>query len=185
MRLAACAFVLLSLPLFCQAPAQNAAPKGSLIKPPESRNVLPVAETVTFLAEDSLPYDPTLNGPGHAHQIADQDALDIGDKGLRQYQFVLLPKESIKFRLQGVPPGKMAFLLAIPPKGGQDPLFPQIRRVNRMPPQSRQSRLEFENPTAEPYTIVLLLIGRVDLPYRINLERNGGVRPASAAPPAK
>jgi hypothetical protein len=185
MRLAACAFALLSLPLFCQAPAQKALPKGSLLLPPESRNVLPVAENVTFLAEDSLPYDPNLNGPGHAKQIADQDALEIGDRGLRQYQFVLLPKETIKFRLQGVPPGKMMFLLAVPPKGGQDPLFPQIRRVNRMPPQSRQSRLEFENPTSEPYTIVLLLIGRVDLPYRINLERAGGIHPASSASVAK
>jgi hypothetical protein len=146
---------------------------------------------VTFVAEDSLPWDPSLNGkphkgPGNGTISGNHlfDSEEVGNRGLRQYPFVLLPKETIKFGLQGVPPGKMAFLLAFPLLLAQDPLFTQIRRVNRMPYQSRQSRLEFENTQPEPYTIVLLLLGRVELPYRINIDRTGGVHPASTTAPA-
>ena len=186
------AFALLCSPLLSQTPPPEA---------PVERRVTVVPEDVTQIQEAGLDLDALLNGKAGSNSdmlggkepitsptAADpakkyegvqmvEGTLERRSKGLRQFLFTLAPGETINFTLNGVPRGKMFFLLGIPALQTRDPLFGEVRFRNQRPQVLRETRMDFKNTLDRPYPLMLLLKGQTGVPFEIRIERKGASRP--------
>lgn len=103
-----------------------------------------------------------------------EDAWEPHAPGIRKYEFILAPGETASFTLKGVPHGAMDFLFALPSPGISDPLIDQLRLRNLRPRFYRGKMAEFSNTLDRTYRVVLILKGRLGLPFQIDIERKGG-----------
>ena len=177
--LAVSTVVLLVAPLHAQTPAA-----------PVVRQLVPVADETRELQGDSLVFKPALNGRGGRREGGGggperggrggrdrggpnlMDAKEDDPQGLQEYLFVLRPGERIRFSLNGVLLGRMRFQLAMPELQDQDPLFGELQKVNQLPIRLRQTGIAFRNTLDRPYRLVLALVGRTGLSYRIAIQRD-------------
>lgn len=166
------AVLMVSAPAFAQAPpppATTEAPSAG------SRDILDVPSTATLIEEKSLPLDVPLNAPSSMADRAKSsgrniaDNLDMGKRGMRLYQFMVAPKETLKLKLSAFPADKMVMSFAPPVK--PDELTPGIKRANQMPSVARRTSIELLNTTHEPYPVVLRLMGIIDVPYKLEIVR--------------
>ncbi len=170
--------------LVCQAdskPAQQVPPPStsSSFRTTGSRDVIDVADDTKLLEEKSLPLDSELNAAsGSQHVSAPNvggliDNTENGNRGLRFYRFVLMPKERIKLQLNSLG-NKITLRFAMPNISGDDPLVKAIKDSNRRPTLERQHRIELGNPFAEPVRVTLALNGYTNYNYKLEIQRELG-----------
>ena len=97
--------------------------------------------------------------------------MDEGStNGLRIFAFTLQPRERLDLRLSCE---HEAIVMRILRPKVNDAMASAISAANFPPTSIRRSRLSIKNPTSGPYTVNLLLYGKVGYPYRLDIERKG------------
>jgi hypothetical protein len=165
------------------------------------RDIIVIPDDAKEMHEDSLPNDRLKNsnpyrvpGAGPAAPLTTQtasiagsesqtvvmnvkinainDATEGGNRGVRIYQLTLKPKETVLFKLKGVPPGKILFSFSLPANAAQDAMFLKLKAANRYPEDMRMRRIGLTNVQDKPYTLFLKLDGYLEVPYTVLIERS-------------
>ena len=167
-----CMLSLTAMQAVAQAPAP---PPGQAQPEVTEREIVEVPAGATLLQEKSLPLDLQLNtvtsqaDRGKVAKGGIADSTDVGRRGLRLYLFTLRPQETLVLNLKPFQSDKLVMSFA--PPAQPDAMSDAIKRANTLPRPLRMSRIEVKNITAEPYPVVLRLLGTVGIPYKLEVTR--------------
>ncbi len=151
-----------SLPVLLRAQAVGVAPSNTKLPSSEGKTSVPVPDEVTLIEEKSLEFDATLGAP--------PDPGGDPSNGVRFYSFVLKPKEKFEARLKAEVSNFVGMKALRPVK--DDKMVTQFFRHDRMPRTLQSSRFDITNVTSEPYTLVLMVYGRINTWYKVEIHRS-------------
>lgn len=165
---------------------QTAPERATAAKPrPDPRIAVPVPAEVRQIEQESLLLDGMLaTSTGSSKDTAPRKELSEATgqwifvgmpdtdedsvNGLRIFAFTLQPRETLALRLSCE---HEAIIMRILRPKANDAMASAISAANFPPTSIRRSRLSIQNSTTRPYTVNLLLYGKVGYPYRLDIER--------------
>ena len=153
-----CCCMMLNTPMFAQGVTIT---NGEKIPYQDGKGARLVPAEETLIEEKSLEYDSNLRG-------YHDPSGDSANGGLF-YAFNLVVNEKLSIRLQGENSAHLAMMLVEPTQ--PDKMRTQFARIARMPRALRSSRVEVQNITDGPYTIVLMVYGTINHWFKLNIER--------------
>lgn len=124
--------------------------------------------TITGSAKDTAPRKETSETTGQQIYVGMPDMDESSTNGLRIFAFTLQPVETLDLRLSCK---QEAIVMRILKPRANDAMARAIASANFPPTSTRRSRLSIQNSTNKPYTVNLLLYGKVGYPYRLDIER--------------
>jgi hypothetical protein len=124
--------------------------------------------TITGSSKDTAPRKELSETTGQYVYVGMPDMDEDSTNGLRIFAFTLQPHETLDLRLSC---DHEAIVMRILRPKANDAMAAAISAANFPPTTSRRTRLSVHNPTKAPYTVNLLLYGKVGHPYRLDIER--------------
>ncbi len=124
--------------------------------------------TSTGSSKDTAPRKELSETTGQWLYVGMPDMDEGSTNGLCVFAFTLQPREALDLRMSCE---NEAIIMRILRPKANDAMAAAISAANFPPTSIRRSRLSIQNPTNRPYTVNLLLYGKVGFPYRLNIER--------------
>lgn len=149
---------------------RTAVPVPAEVRQIEQETLLPdgMLATSTGTSKDTAPRKELSETTGQWIFVGMPDTDEDSVNGLRIFAFTLQPGETLALRLSCE---HEAIIMRILKPKANDAMASAISAANFPPTSIRRSRLSIQNPTNRPYTVNLLLYGKVGYPYRLNIER--------------
>ena len=132
------------------------------LPPSEGKTSVPVADTITLIEEKTLEFDGSMALPA--------DPGGEISNGVRFYSFIIQPKEKLSLRLKAEAANRVGMQF-LPPEV-QDKMASQYQRLKLMPKTLSSSFQEITNITNEPYHAVLMVFGRVNHWFKVEIKRS-------------
>lgn len=135
---------------------------GKKLPPSQGQEAVLVPDDVTVIEESSLEFSAStasgLFDPGG--ERAD---------GMRFYFFKLKPKEKMAVKMTAERANRIG--MSVPTPSKRDGMYSEYMRLSRMVRALLSTQFSITNVTKEPYSVKVLVYGRCNFPYRMDITR--------------